>query len=312
MENKFGKTSKLCITASYKGDKTILSDVSFTAPFKIMRPLYIRPMKELPQSTPAAQDTPGVGQRILGKDSAVDAAANTETACQETAAGTAPNPKNKRFMTVMILTASAGIMAGDRQEFSIRAQENTALEVVSQAYEKVHAMDNAHAERKTEITVAPHACLYYTPLPTIPFADSDFRSRMDVHLADETSRFVFREVLTCGRLAHGEEFGYRRFQNLINISRGGTLIYRDNTLYEPEWMNMRGFGMYEGFSHLANLILCNEPRDDAWMLTVRSMLDENGQMEGGVTRMASGDIVVRILGRTGDQLTKMMDRILDL
>lgn len=37
-ENPFGKTSKLSLTAIKKEEKTILEDVSFTAPYKIMQP----------------------------------------------------------------------------------------------------------------------------------------------------------------------------------------------------------------------------------------------------------------------------------
>ena len=37
-ENSFGRISKLHLEASVKDRRTILSDVSFTAPYKVMRP----------------------------------------------------------------------------------------------------------------------------------------------------------------------------------------------------------------------------------------------------------------------------------
>ncbi|MCC8082291.1 MAG: urease accessory protein UreD [Lachnospiraceae bacterium] len=260
MENQFGKLSKLQITAAEKDGKTILENIYFTSPFKIMRPFY----------------------------------------------------EKGDFMTVMLLTASAGIMAGDRQEFEIRVRENAKMEFVSQAYEKIHKMADGCAKRQTQITVEPNACLHYTPLPTIPFAGSDFRSCVDVELADETSRFVFSEVLTCGRAAHGEEFQYHRFSNRVSISQGGRIVYRDHTCYEPSQTDMRGFGMYEGFTHLANLVICNEQKGEIWMENVRELLDASEQMEGGVTRTAAGHMVVRILGRSGQKLTDAMEKILTL
>lgn len=33
------------------------------------------------------------------------------------------------------------------------------------------------------------------------------------------------------------------------------LIYRDNTCYEPDRMPMEGIGMYEGYTHVANIFL---------------------------------------------------------
>ena len=260
MENQFGKISKLNLTAEYRTDKTIISDVSFTAPFKIMRPFY----------------------------------------------------EKKDVMTVMLLTASAGIMAGDRQEFEILVKKGANMEFVSQAYEKIHKMDEGHAERHSHITVEPDAVLRYSPLPTIPFAGSDYRSTLKVELADETSKFIFSEVLTCGRVAHDEEFLYTKFQNNISIYQAGKIIYRDNTRYEPSKTDMRGFGMYEGFTHLANLVICNEPESDEWISGVREMIDEAENMEGGATRTANGTAVVRILGTSGQKLTDMMEKILNI
>ena len=260
MENQFGKISKLNLTAQYRTDKTIISDVSFTAPFKIMRPFY----------------------------------------------------EKKDVMTVMLLTASAGIMAGDRQEFEILVKEGANMEFVSQAYEKIHKMDEGHAERRSHIVVEPNAVLRYSPLPTIPFAKSDYRSSLKAELADETSKFIYSEVLTCGRVAHDEEFLYTRFQNNVSIYRGGRIIYRDNTRYEPSKTDMRGFGMYEGFTHLANLVICNDEKPEAWFGRVRELIDEAPDMEGGATRMACGGAVVRILGTSGQKLTDMMENILNL
>ena len=260
MENNFGKLSQIHLTASKKDGRTILSDVSFTAPFKVMHPFY----------------------------------------------------EKKDLMTVMLLTASAGIMAGDRQEFDIHVCEGARMEFVSQAYEKIHKMNEGYAERSTHLIVDHDAALYYTPLPTIPFAESDYRSVVDVELADETSKFVFTEVLTCGRMAHGEAFRYRRFQNRITIRQAGRIIYRDNTCYEPAQTDMTGFGMYEGFNHLANLVICNEPRSDAWIAAARESIDETERMEGGVTRTTQGHIVARILGMSGQKLTDKMNELLAL
>ncbi len=86
-----------------------------------------------------------------------------------------PFYEKKDFMTVMLLTASAGIMAGDRQEWDLLVRENAKLEFVSQAYEKIHRMEDGWAERHVHITVEPGGCLYYTPLPTIQFEGTDVR-----------------------------------------------------------------------------------------------------------------------------------------
>ncbi|MDO4490583.1 MAG: urease accessory protein UreD [Lachnospiraceae bacterium] len=257
MENKFGKVSRLCLTASRKGEKTILSDLSFTAPFKVMRPFY----------------------------------------------------EKKDRMSVMLLTASAGIMAGDRQEMELTLERGANMEFLSQAYDKIHRMETGYAERKTRISIGKEAILYYTPLPVIPFAGSDYRSELQVSLEDETSRFVYTDVLTCGRIAYGEEFAYRKFLNTVTVTCGDTLIYRDRSCYEPEKTDMTGFGMYEGFTHLATMLLCNIPVSDQWLTEVRARLEQMPEFQGGVTRTASGDVVLRILGRNADRLVAFLEEL---
>jgi urease accessory protein len=65
-ENQFGKLSEFYLTAAYRDGRTVMEDVSFTAPFKVMHPFY----------------------------------------------------EKKDVMTVMLLTASAGIMATGRRLIS--------------------------------------------------------------------------------------------------------------------------------------------------------------------------------------------------
>ena len=39
-ENQFGKLSEFYLTAAYRDGRTVMEDVSFTAPFKVMHPFY--------------------------------------------------------------------------------------------------------------------------------------------------------------------------------------------------------------------------------------------------------------------------------
>lgn len=258
MENKFGKLSKLQLTAAVKNGKTILEDVAFTAPFKIMRPYYEQP----------------------------------------------------DVMTVMQQTASAGTMSGDRQEIEISVKTGAQMKVVSQAYEKIHKMKEGFASRETTIHVASGAMLHHMPLPVIPFSGSDFRSKQTIHLEDENAKFIFQEILSCGRVAHGEQFGYRSFTNRVEIYKGKRLVYLDNTNYKPETMEMAGYGMYEGYTHLASMVICNYEISEKQIQEIREKLDAAKDMDGGVTLTAYGDLVIRVLGKRADDLRTLMGTFL--
>ena len=257
MENQFGKLYELHLHAGFDGEKTILKDVRFTAPFKILRPFY----------------------------------------------------ESKDRMTVMLMMASAGIMAGDRQCMHILVDTAAKMDFVSQAYEKVHRMEEGEAQRQVYVEVKRGASLYYTPLPILPFRDSAFSSETEVELEDETSGFLMTEVLACGRASREEKFQYRWYKNRVNIRQAGKLIYRDNTCFEPKNWDMSGFGMYEGYTHLANMIICNEPKTEEWVSRVREFMDTVEDIDGGVTQNGENLTVIRILGKSGQKLLDVMRSI---
>lgn len=256
-ENKFGKTSRILIRAVRRDGKTVLADVSFTAPYKIM----------------------------------------------------APFEKTNGGIQVMPLCASAGIMRGDCQEFEYEIGKGADVEILSQSFEKIHKMDGGSASRKIHIQEAPDSVLYYYPQPVIPFAGSAFDSNMEIRLSDESSRLFLLEIISCGRNAYEERFAYRRFSSKVKIYRGERLIYRDNTRYEPDKMPMEGMGMYEGYSHMANIFLSVQREKEDLQERIWEILEEEPECEGGVTRLAQGDLAVRIFGRRAQKLQELAEKI---
>ena len=292
MDNKFGKVSRISACAALKDGKTILEALSFTAPYKIM--------------TPFEKENGGI--------------------------------------QIMPLCASAGIMAGDSQEFSYHVKEGADLEILSQSFEKIHKMDEGSASRTIEVQVDKNAALYYYPQPVIPFAQSAFDSKMTIHLEDETSKLFLLEIISCGRNAHEERFQYRRFSSKVLLYRGEKLIYRDNTRYEPGKMPMEGIGLYEGYTHMANLFLsklCNRDNVDGGKETnidgmdikkqmnssgtgrtsdrtaelqekIWQILDEDSEIDGGVTRLTTGDLALRIFGHRAQKLQQIAEKIKEI
>lgn len=272
-ENSFGRESRLWIKAAGGKEGTRLEDCFFRAPYKIMKPFY----------------------REEGK-----------------------------MMELMVMSASAGIMGGDRQQVEIQVGKGAKLAVTTQSYEKIHKMDPGDwAERHIAIWVEEGGFLQYQPLPVIPFAGSDFRSKVDIQLKGPGAGLVYSEVLSCGRAARGERFQYRRYVNQIQISCGKKLVYGDNTIYLPEHgdslkdqeelepMEMEEIGFFEGFTHLANLIILNCPMGQDWQDRVRERIEEEeiNHIRGGVTRLGEMGYVVKLLGLQGEKLTLLLTEL---
>ncbi len=254
-ENKFGKLSRLSLRTGIREGKTIVEDVAFTAPYKIMKPF----------------------------------------------------PKKNGGISVMPLCASAGIMEGDRQEFDFCVTEGTELEFLSQSFDKVHKMKEGEAVRHVKAKVEKNAVFYYYPQPVIPYARSAFDSTMEFDLADESSGLFLLEIISCGRKASDERFQYRKFASRVNIRRNGRLIYRDNTRYEPARTDMEGLGMYEGYTHMANIFLSGQSEDRKEQIW--EILENEKECAGGVTRLVHGDLAVRILGQRAQKLQEIAEEI---
>ena len=335
-DNCYGRLCELRLRAEVRDGATVVSDQYATMPFKVMRP-FVVPASELPGLTRTEDHR------------------HRATPAQ-----------------VMVMSVSAGIMAGDEQRIDVDVAPGAALQMTTQSFEKIHRMDDgACATRVTNLHVAPGAYLDYSPLPQIPFAGSAFAGETRIELDDEGARLVYGEILSAGRVARGELFAYRSYCNHVRVEVAGRPVFLDNTIYEPVAegpsfsgacdeamgfcvgpMDMEAFGLYEGFTHLANLVLVNIGVSEETFAAVRGYLREvtgtvgaaatplplphdgvvarqassagdtgegaltvsafDDEVAGGITRLASGDCVVRLLGRRAQRLQDVLAHVRSL
>lgn len=227
-------------------------------------------------------------------------------------------------------SASAGVMAGDTQEFSFEIQPGAILELVSQSFEKIFKMeDDEGAERKISAEIAPNAKFIYTPLPCIPFAGSNFKSRAKINLQDKTSKLIFQDCICGGRKAHGELFDYKKYQNLVQIRCGGKLVFRDNLCFEgsdsgknPEKKEiLKSEAMFGKFSHLGSMLIFNfdlKPADFFKVLGIEPKLlytaenvekMKNAESISSVTLTEGNGIAVKILANSAEEIQNRFEKI---
>lgn len=215
---------------------------------------------------------------------------------------------------VYIMSASPGLLEGDVYDFKINVKTGSKLWLTSQSFEKLYPSEDIGSFRNSDIVVESGAYLKYVPLPTTPYRDSIFTSNTKVQLTDKSSKFVMSEVLTAGR-THKDEanevFKYTRYSSLINVHMGDELIYRDNAIFEPKKIDMTGFGMYEGYTHLANIQIINFELDETADAELRAILATDDRLEGGISRMYTGDIIIRMFGMNGQELIDMGEKLIE-
>ena len=95
----------------------------------------------------------------------------------------------------------------------------------------------------------------------------------------------------------------------VQIFRCQKLIYSDNTCYLPDQMPMEGIGMYEGYTHMANLFLSRTEYADTLLNEIREILDGDPEIDGGATTLSGGDLAVRIFGHRAQKLQQTAEKI---
>ncbi|HEY5586285.1 MAG TPA: urease accessory protein UreD [Ruminiclostridium sp.] len=217
-----------------------------------------------------------------------------------------PFAKENGDISVMLLTASAGLMQGDRQKITLNIGQNTALYLTSQAFEKIHKMTNGYAERATDIIMEDNSFLNYSPLPVIPFAQSDYRAITNISLT-KSSKLIISEVLSCGRYCCDERFLYKNYSSLIQTRREERLVYRDNTIYRPSQRDMENAGFYEGHTHLLSLTAFGFKPSEEIKRLLDGLIDVLS-LDGGTSITFDDDFVFRVLGNSGDELYKISEQ----
>lgn len=208
------------------------------------------------------------------------------------------------LMRILQMSASPGIMEGDCQKINIDVMVGACAEVYSQSFEKIHKMEKGEAVRKINIIEEENCFFIYNPLPTIPYRDSAFNNTITIRLKDCTSVLIYSDMLTSGRVARGESFDYRYYHSLVKIYEGDKLSYMDNTRYNPSDMNMRGIGLYESYTHLMSIVICN--------ISIADKIEEimnDYSMPWGISETDNGYTVVRALGKSAQELQKISDEI---
>lgn len=202
------------------------------------------------------------------------------------------------------MSASPGIMEGDKQSIRISVGEGSAAEIYSQSYEKIHKMENGSAERSISISVDRNALFIFNPLPIIPYAQSAMDNKIEVKLADESSVFIYSDILIAGRIARDEVFKFKFYNSLLKLYQGGELAHFDNTRYNPSKMSMNEIGLYEGNTHLMNMVVCNLDIEDE----IIKYMNDFGLI-WGITRNCKGYIVLKILADRAEKLEHISNEI---
>ncbi len=217
--------------------------------------------------------------------------------------------KNGTHSDIMIMSASAGILGGDKHVSDFVIGENSDVSIISQSYEKVMDTHGDTAIRETKITVCDNAKLVYIPYPVIPFKNSDYRSDTEINIK-RSSALIYTDIFSCGRVGMGEEFLMNSFVGKVIINIEDKIVFADNTVITPKKFRYNSIGQWDKYTH-NGLMYIYLPTIDNDKITEEIRKIKANNFEIAVSKALVG-LSVRMLANSGDEIYSVFQEIADI
>ncbi|PAF54425.1 urease accessory protein [Helicobacter sp. 13S00482-2] len=205
---------------------------------------------------------------------------------------------------IMLISVSAGLMKGDSQKLDIHIGEDCKVKLSSQSFEKIHNTEEGYASRDTKIIIDKNAAFDFSPLPIIPFANSNFKGNTEIHM-HSSSKLIYGEIICAGRISRDEIFNFKAFNSTLKIYVEKQAIFFDNTILQPEKLNLKNMCMFDKFTHYINLVVFDSSISVEYL---RGLINEMG-LNGGVSELSSTGICLKALSNGSEELIKLREKI---
>lgn len=210
---------------------------------------------------------------------------------------------------IMLMSASAGLLAGDIFESDLVFGKDSKVKYTSQSYDKVFNTKDKFAQKDVKITVKAGAKVKYMPYPVIPFKNSNFKSHVQVQL-DETASFVYCDIFTCGRSGMGEYFEMKKTDSYLKVCVGDKLAFADHTLIEPRKFPYNSMGLWQDYTHngMMYIYVSDKDKEKELISVIRQKKNEEENILLGASNAENG-IIVRLMAMSGEKIYNIFNEI---
>lgn len=139
---------------------------------------------------------------------------------------------NENVLGLQLVNPTAGLFAGDSLGMNVMIGVGAQVALTSPSATRYHTMPDGRAEIRQDFTVSDHAWLDYWPEIIIPQKDSDVVQTTTIRLAKRAT-MVFFDSLAPGRVAHGENYQFRRLETCLQIYQDDELVVKERCVLSP-------------------------------------------------------------------------------
>jgi urease accessory protein len=211
---------------------------------------------------------------------------------------------------LMLLNPTGGLVGGDHLLTRIVQESGTRVCITTPSATRVYRTAAQPAVHEMLIDVGEGASLEYLPDHVIPHAGSDLRQSLRVEMACK-GRAIIWDALAAGRLARGERWDFGALESHIEIRLCGRPLFINRTRINPLQRPPERLGLMEGFSYMASLAVLADGFS-GWrevIASIGSQLKSMPHVLGGVSLLAHGGCLVRLVARSASDLTLAQARL---
>jgi len=204
---------------------------------------------------------------------------------------------------------SGGLVGGDHLAIQTSIGRDAHALISTPSANRIYRTVGEAAEQSVELRLEPGAVLEWLPDPTIPFAGSRYRQRVDIRMASG-SALIYWDVLAAGRIAREERWRFAEVSNELRITApdGAAVVERYRIGAEAG-----GVGLADGWNYVASLYVIADRLDGERRARLAEQLadaaDSQSGLLAGVSEPAIAGLSVRVLAKSAVELRDYLEGI---
>ena len=224
-----------------------------------------------------------------------------------------PDTCNPNTAHIYIMSSAGGILQGDKFQIKIKASENSNAIITTQSATKIYNTENHIPSQIIDIIVEKNSYLEFIPKQIIPHKYSEFLQKTNLKV-DQGSTLVYSETISCGRIAHGEEFD---FKSLIfrtkAVNEKDEILFSDAMNLEPKSRKRIFENLYGKKKIFSTIYIVSKRFDNEKLDTKIYTLLKKSQIIGGVSQLPQeSGIIVRMLSDSIDEIEETVFNITNI
>lgn len=211
--------------------------------------------------------------------------------------------QHENALSVCIMDASPGLLAGDFYDFEWHLSENSQVHITTQGFTRVHPSQNHTCLIKQKIRLEKDARLELFPEPLMLYENAALRSETHIEIASGAT-LLMGEIFCAGRIGRGEKWAFHSYENRLRVELDGEPIYLNQSAFYPQKSKPQRVGVFENFTHGATCWVFSPQKIS--LDPLRALLEEFPNVYSGVSRLEKYGFIVSLLGHRAHDLQSVL------